>query len=509
MTYDVILFTDLGSRFWHAKPVGAYRIASELRNNGYSVKVIDFAGDWFTLAGIRDLEKILKKLIGDNTLFVGFSSTFFGIKTDATTKTDIRSDIERTISPWPAEQKNFDLWCMHFKKKWPHVKLVYGGSCATTNLNLNSSFDYMVLGLADNSVVELASHLKFKTPLRFNLIGKPWKVIDHDVKGLSFNFPTSSTTYCEEDHIFPNEVLAIEISRGCMFKCSFCAYPLLGRGKGNPDYKKEISILADEFKRNWDNHKTTKYFLVDDTFNETTEKIQAVIEATKLAGVKIEAFAYVRIDILEKYPEQIKLIKELGIRSVYFGIESLNDASARSIGKGLSSERVKATLHRCREEWGNEVAIHTNFIVGLPYDTPETITEWAQWVLTDSPADSSMFYPLSLTLDRKNVDSSVFYSQFAINAEKYGYKEYKSNWKNDVWNFEDATVFANNLNQQLVESGKMKLAGMDIIGLMNFGYEFHELKGTPYKNLDKQILNSKYNHMFEQYKKILFEYEDI
>lgn len=510
MTYDVILFTDLSSRFWHAKSVGAYRIASELRNAGYSVKVIDFAGEWFT--SVPALMKLLTKIIGQNTLFVGFSSTFFGFSEtvdEGLVDNKIRSSMDRTPQPYPCKKTHFDLWCKYFKKLWPSVKLVYGGAKANTRLELNDSFDYMVLGIADRTVVDLASHLKFNTPLKFNLIGKKWKIIDYDVTGSTFNFPCSTTTYTESDHIFPGEVLAIETSRGCMFKCSFCNYPLLGRGKHNPAYTKQANILADEFKRNWDQHKITKYFIVDDTFNETTEKIQTVIDATNIAGVKIEAFAYIRIDILEKFPEQIKLLKDLGIKSVFFGIETLNDASAKSIGKGLASSRVKAMLDKCRNEWGDDVAMHTNYIVGLPHDTPSSLAEWTQWVLKDNPADASIFYPLQLSLNAESNKAKIFQSDFSLNADKYGYKEHNAQWQNDVWNFSAASKLANELNQTMFDSGKMKLAGMDIMGLMNFGYTFSELKNLAYKDLDTQVLNSKYVELFNQYKQKIFEFEGV
>lgn len=509
MTYDIILFTDCSSRFWYSRPAGAYRIASELRSEGYSVKVIDHAVDWFTVSG--ELAKVLNKIIGENTLFAGFSGTFFGYEeknTETDYSTRLRSSMDRIPSPFPCSKLQFDLWCKFFKKKWPNVKLVYGGAKAMTSLELNESFDYMVLGLADRTVVDLASHLKFKTPLKFNLTGKKWKIIDYDVKGLSFNFPNSYTKYEETDHVFPGEVLAIETSRGCMFKCSFCAYPLLGRGKNNPDYKKGTTVLAEEFKRNWDQHKTARYIVTDDTFNETTEKLQSVLDAANLAGVNLELFAYVRIDLLEKFPEQIKLLKELGVRSVYFGIESLNESSARSIGKGLSSDRIKSTLYKCREEWGNDVAIHTNFIVGLPHDTPDTIQEWFKWVLEESPADSALFYPLHLWLD-PNAGSTVFQSEFALNAAKHGYTEYKGGWQNDTWNYLDARNLADELNHVLVDSGTMKLGAMDIMGLLNFGYSFEELKGKCFKNLDAKELTSKYKEMFEQYKQTLFEFEGI
>jgi hypothetical protein len=211
---------------------------------------------------------------------------------------------------------------------------------------------------------------------------------------------------------------------------------------------------------------------------------------------------------LEKFPEQIKLLKELGVRSVYFGIESLNDLSTKAIGKGLSSERIKTTLYKCREEWGNEVAIHTNFIVGLPHDTPSSVRSWAKWVLEESPADSALFYPLHLWLNPL-AKATVFQSEFALDAPKHGYTEYMGGWQTDVWNHIDAQSLANELNQLLVESGAMKLGSMDIMGLLNFGYTFEELKGKCFKNLDVKELTSKYKEMFEQYKRTLFEFEGI
>ncbi len=510
MTYDVILFTDCSSRFWHSKPAGAYRIATELRQEGYSVKVLDYAGEWF--AGI-ELATVLDKIIGQNTLFVGFSGTFFGHENHKAQHVDVSTKIrdlsDRIPSAYPCIKLKFDLWCKFFKKKWPWIKLVYGGAKANSELELNQWFDYMVLGLADRTVIDLASHLKFKTPLKFKPIGKKWKIIDYDVKGLSFNFPVSYTTYLETDHVAQGEVLAIEISRGCLFKCSFCSFPLLGRGKNNPDYHKNKTVLAEEFKRNWDQYKTNKYIFTDDTFNETTEKVQMVLEASKMSGVALEVFAYVRLDLLEQFPEQIALLKEIGVRSVFFGIESLNDASTRAIGKGLSGERIKATLHKCREEWGDDVAIHTNFIVGLPHDTPETVRSWSKWVLEESPADSTLFYPLRLWLKPSATEAAVFHSEFSLNAEKYGYTEYMEGWKNTAWNYVDAIALADELNTSLVKSGTMKLGAMDIMGLMNYGYTFNELKNKRFKDLNELELKSKYKELFEQYKRTLFEFEGI
>jgi hypothetical protein len=56
------------------KTTGGYRIATELRQAGYSVRVIDIT----VFNGFDDeLKAILEKLISDKTLWVGFSTNFF------------------------------------------------------------------------------------------------------------------------------------------------------------------------------------------------------------------------------------------------------------------------------------------------------------------------------------------------------------------------------------------------------------------------------------------------
>ena len=75
MNYDVILFTDLSDSFIPYRVGGAYAIASHLRQHGYTVKVIDnFV--WILENNVQELFTYLDNHIGDNTRFIGFSTTF-------------------------------------------------------------------------------------------------------------------------------------------------------------------------------------------------------------------------------------------------------------------------------------------------------------------------------------------------------------------------------------------------------------------------------------------------
>ena len=69
-------------------------------------------------------------------------------------------------------------------------------------------------------------------------------------------------------------------------------------------------------------------------------KLQQIYQAIKTSGVDLRFSAFVRLDLLERFPEQIPLLKKMGLRSVFFGLESLNDESLKVIGKGIKSEKI-------------------------------------------------------------------------------------------------------------------------------------------------------------------------
>lgn len=56
-----------------ARSLGAYQLASWLRHNGYTVKVIDFC----SLMSTDNLVNITEKYINEDTLTIGVSTTFW------------------------------------------------------------------------------------------------------------------------------------------------------------------------------------------------------------------------------------------------------------------------------------------------------------------------------------------------------------------------------------------------------------------------------------------------
>ena len=94
---------------------------------------------------------------------------------------------------------------------------------------------------------------------------KKFKIIDCFKDYPAFPHKNPRTSYEERDFIQKNEVLTIELSRGCMFKCTFCDYAPLGV-KG--EHTRDAINFEEELRENYDKWGVTRYILADETCND-------------------------------------------------------------------------------------------------------------------------------------------------------------------------------------------------------------------------------------------------
>ena len=99
----------------------------------------------------------------------------------------------------------------------------------------------------------------------------------------------------------------------------------------------------DELRRNWEEHGVFRYWVMDDTFNDTNYKLEAVAEAKEKSGVPLDLTVFLRLDLQHRL-KQTEMIKSCGIKSIYYGIETLNPESAIAIGKGWHPDEQMAFI---------------------------------------------------------------------------------------------------------------------------------------------------------------------
>jgi hypothetical protein len=372
-----------------AKSAGAHRIKTEVRNAGYTCKVIDLLF-YFTEG---EISEVCKKYLSSETRVIGFSTTFWSnITTDAH-----RSKIFKIV--------------YEYSRRLTGPKIVFGGTLAD-NFSNKIYADKTFSGFTEE---EFVNYL-------YELTGKEDRLV--------FDFNKSTIEYNADDFVDCGESPVIEISRGCIFKCSFCAYPLNGKSKF--DYIKDEEILKTELIKNYELHGITTYTFSDDTFNDSTYKMEYLHKIFTSLPFKIQFVAYARLDLLNSHREQVDLLKEMGLVGAFFGIETLNHQSGKVIGKGINPEKVKEFLYELKSEyWKNDINITIGLISGLPFETTESHRATLDWISNKDYCLVDRIRPAALSIPNPLLDKYPFKSEFQLNAPKYGF--YWPNKDSDKW----------------------------------------------------------------------------
>lgn len=402
---NVILFTDRASRAYNGSlrffnyPAGAYKIASVLRQQGYSVLVVSNCLN-YTWRGIKHIIESNSR----DLLWVGISTTLMFMKSGGfreyrqqwvdsdqlTLSVDLiynniqgsSSDTElvwytnevNTMAQWLADR--FD------------IPLLIGGAWVTYikdgNLRPLHENVYLVTGYAETYVTAFtqkrSADKNHKPPY---LSGNG----DYD----DVDFKTSRIGWSDTDFVLPDSYLPIEIARGCAFRCSYCSFPR----RGNRKNYKDPEVLRQELIENYERWGITKYTIMDDLYNDSKEKVRDLYDnCWSRLPFRPEWTSYMRLDLFYADPESVDIIQSSGARMGNFGIETLHDQAGKRVGKGLGKRRILETLQLLNETWKDDVLISANFIAGLPQEPLSSIEETMDWTVTTDLLYSANWAPL-------------------------------------------------------------------------------------------------------------------
>lgn len=494
--------------FWSALPnpyglvqryLGPYQLGYYLEENGYEYQVIDFtvSGPGKMMAA-HEVVEFTEQFISHKTKVIGLSSTFFYVPGS-----------KRNTGNFP---HNLIEAMAVIKSRHPHIKFVLGGNKAETyGPEITVLFNAIVVGLAEDVMLELMDYYAGigSEPMSRRLLPHKAKFYyADDVIDKKFDIQHSRHKWSQKDCVIPGESLPLEVSRGCIFKCKFCQYPLLGRSKY--DYTRSPECIREELVDNYEKWGTTNYYILDDTFNDTVQKIKDFRDMTLTLPFKIQYSTYLRADLLQRFPETIPWLKESGLIGAHFGLETMHPEASKAIGKAWSGTKAREFLPwLIHEAWNDEVAVHMSLISGLPGETKESLIETANW-LNDNNFISWNFKPLGITKS----DNRVFNSEFSKEAEEWGFvwpnpKE-PYNWVNEKygWDWESSKEWAKKANE--VRNSKFKrYDSWSFMSLLTVGYSLQDLFSIPKTRFDKYVLIRKRNIWLYAYKKRLKQLPNV
>jgi hypothetical protein len=505
---QIILFSDCNNALGYGRYAAPYRLATELRNNGYTVRVIDF----FASYDLETLEKILKTYIDKSTLFVGFSTSIWTKSKTDKEKLDLITNSDYSMRSFyggnlwtplfPQSNEFIDELFLMIKKLNSKCKIVVGGYKAN-HIN-QKGVDFWVLGQGETSIIKIANHLYRNDSIdgiktKFGLILTD-KIYPYN------NFSSSQILFEKSDFLIKNENIPIETARGCIFSCSFCSFNLNGKKFG--DYTKSKETLREELVYNYENFGINEYMISDDTFNDSIQKIEYFYDVISNLPFKIKFSCHLRLDILGYHMEMAHMLKDMGAKCVEFGIETMNIETGKKIGKLGDKEKIIQILHDLKSIWKDDVYMSSGFVVGLPYETEKSIRDTMEWLYSDdNPLTAIQFnqyaatnppiLPIESYNDVEKLGKAGFVntprgwiyeniSKIADNPAKYGYVSLNNiGWKNNHMDSSLAAKIEQEFHEDTRARKKKNLSVFHHYNrIRNLGFSHEEIKNLYYDDVE-------------------------
>ena len=158
--------------------------------------------------------------------------------------------------------------------------------------------------------------------------------------------------------------VAFYTSRGCPALCTFCLWPqtLSGhawRVRSSENVAREVRQALKLFPQ------AKEFFFDDDTFNIRKDRVLELCAKFKPLGFRWSCTARDHSDY-----ETLKAMADAGARLLIVGFESGDPQILKNIKKGATVEMARRFAKNCKELG---IAIHGDYIIGLPGETKESI----------------------------------------------------------------------------------------------------------------------------------------
>ena len=293
---------------------------------------------------------------------------------------------------------NWDLTVFRkLRDLFPEAKLVSGGSQGTSMvpefMRENLLPDYWLGGEYDFSFLELVKALENNQSLVAvpglidgKEISNPPAVIAN-VKEIPLPLYDQLPVQNYSDPVcgLPAPVAQIWHSRGCPYKCTFCVWPQVVFGN-NKYRSRDLETTLDNIELLINEHGCESFYFDDDTTNVGPKRMLALAAGVKARGLdKYPWSMMARADCMND--EVLYALKDAGLYSVKYGVESIAESLVDSCEKGTDLKKLHRSIE-LTQELG--IKLHLTFMFGIIGETVETIQETMDFAMNTAP-DSAQF----------------------------------------------------------------------------------------------------------------------
>jgi len=360
-------------------PLGLGYIASFLRKNGISVKIIDY-----TFKNENEASEQVRKI---NPSVIGIYSMF--------------TLENNSIKLAKSLRGNCDL-------------LVAGGPLPSVSpVKFLQNFDIVVVGEGEKTMLEITKFLRGDKDLSqiagIVYKGKNGKIVYNPSRDLMSNlddipFPARDLFDNEAYQIYykrahRSTTTSMMSSRGCPFTCDFCSKPVFSHSYRERSAENVVDEIEDVLSYGYE-----CVFFQDDCFTLNEKRVKRICEEIQHRRLNLGWYCLSRVDSINK--KMLANMRRAGCKQIFFGIESGNNSVLNFMKKQFTIKQARKAV-----ELTVSSGIKTGafFILGYPGETEETILDTIRFA-TSLPVDYLSFtlpYPIPGTGLYEKVNSDL------------------------------------------------------------------------------------------------------
>jgi radical SAM superfamily enzyme YgiQ (UPF0313 family) len=296
---------------------------------------------------------------------------------------------ERTASTLPFLRPETDLVCysINWRKELDFIRddinalpagirVILGGRTATENpqrwLDACPNVSAVVCGDGERAIVEIAQ-------------GRPWSEIAgltrRDENGRVVHNPPRENAPLDENLLPARDLrrhpyylttkgvstgLKLDMvagSRGCPYNCKFCNFSINPWGVKRRWSPRCPESIVGEIER----IDADIIFFVDDVFTHQPDRVVAICDLLIARKIRKHYIVNARLEIAQR-PDVIAKMEKAGFLFLLVGVESTQDVTLKSMGKGFNIQQVREGFEVFRR---SKMLVNAYFIVGNIGETEE------------------------------------------------------------------------------------------------------------------------------------------
>jgi anaerobic magnesium-protoporphyrin IX monomethyl ester cyclase len=294
-----------------------------------------------------------------------------------------------TIMPGPQLQQAVpDI--TRIKAACPSLTVIVGGYFPSSHVEIcafDPAIDYVVISAGEDALLELIETLE---------CGRD----PEDVAGLAFERGGALVQTAKRKPHHPNDLpwfpyhkvpvekyiarthlgertLSHHSSFGCPFFCNFCAVVTMAEGKWLAESAERLGELMQHMVDTW---RIDAIEFHDNNFFTSEKRVAAFCEELLRRRLKLAWWGEGRIDTMLKFSDRTwRLMRDSGLKMVFMGAESGDDATLELMNKGgtLTADKTLELAARARNF---DIVPEFSFILGNPPDSRRDVERGIEFI---------------------------------------------------------------------------------------------------------------------------------